>query len=304
MIKLTDTQSILLSTASQREGGSLYPLPTTLTAPKPVIAKSVAALITRGLAEERETDAPALVARTDGDLRDGVFITPAGLSAIGTGEGDPEPLPVVTPAPSLTTKSATVIALLQRATGATLPELIAATGWLPHTHAGGADRPAQEGPRGRAVEARRRNLLPHRERSVMATLAEQLAELPALSSKALRDRWMLVTAAPVPRVSPSMLRLALGYELQARALGGLSRSAQQRLAQLASAKTDTSPARPGMRLIREWNGVVHVVTIGEGGVVQWNEREWRSLSEVARAITGTRWSGPAFFGLKQKKAAA
>ena len=138
----------------------------------------------------------------------------------------------------------------------------------------------------------------------MATLAEQLAELPTLSSKALRERWVVVTAAPVPRVSPSMLRLALGYELQGRALGGLSRSATARLAQLATAKTDTSPVRPGMRLIREWNGVVHVVTIGEGGVVQWNERDWRSLSEVARAITGTRWSGPAFFGLKQKKTAA
>ena len=138
----------------------------------------------------------------------------------------------------------------------------------------------------------------------MATLAEQLAELPALSSHALRERWVLVTGGPVPKVSPSMLRLALGYELQVRALGGLSRSAQQRLAQLATAKTYTSPVRPGMRLIREYNGVVHVVTIGEGGVVQWNEREWRSLSEVARAITGTRWSGPAFFGLKQKKSAA
>ena len=133
MTKLTDTQSILLSTASQREGGSLYPLPTTLTAPKPAIAKSVVALITRGLAEEREAADPALVARTDGDLRYGMFITPAGLSAIGTGEGAPEVLPVVAPAPSPTTKSATVIALLQRTDGATMPELIAATGWLPHT---------------------------------------------------------------------------------------------------------------------------------------------------------------------------
>ena len=133
MTKLTDTQSILLSTASQREGGSLYPLPTTLTAPKPAIAKSVAALITRGLAEERETSDPTLIARTDGDLGYGVFITSAGLNAIGAGESDREPLSVVTPAPSPTSKSAAVIALLQRDTGATLPELIAATGWLPHT---------------------------------------------------------------------------------------------------------------------------------------------------------------------------
>ena len=135
MTKLTDTQSILLSTALQREGGSLYPLPTTLTAPKPAIAKSFAALITRGLAEERETLEAATTARTDGDLRYGVFITPAGLSAIGAGEGNPEPLPLIAPAPApaRTSKSATVIALLQRTDGATLPELIAATGWLPHT---------------------------------------------------------------------------------------------------------------------------------------------------------------------------
>ena len=133
MTKLTDTQSTLLSAASQREGGSLYPLLTTLTAPKLAIAKSVAALITRNFAEERETDDPALVARTDSDLRYGVFITPAGLNAIGAGEGDPALLPAVAPAPAQTTKSAAVIALLQRTDGATLPELIAATDWLPHT---------------------------------------------------------------------------------------------------------------------------------------------------------------------------
>jgi hypothetical protein len=138
----------------------------------------------------------------------------------------------------------------------------------------------------------------------MANLSEQLAELPRLSSAQLHKRWVEVTGAVVPKVSPSLLRLALGYELQARAQGGLSRSAQQRLTQLAGARTTTSPARPGMRLIREWNGVVHVVTIGEGGSIRWNERDWGSLSEVARSITGTRWSGPAFFGLKQKKAAA
>ena len=59
-----------------------------------------------------------------------------------------------------------------------------------------------------------------------------------------------------------------------------------------------------MRLAREFGGKVHVVTIGDAGEILWNEREWRSLSEVARAITGTRWSGPAFFGLRQKKKAA
>jgi DNA-binding transcriptional MocR family regulator len=77
-----------------------------------------------------------------------------------------------------------------------------------------------------------------------------------------------------------------------------------RLAQLAGGKTRTTQASPGMRLVREWNGVLHVVTVAEDGAVLWNEKSWRSLSEVARAITGTRWSGPAFFGLKHKRKAA
>jgi len=100
-----------------------------------------------------------------------------------------------------------------------------------------------------------------------------------------------------------MLRLALAWEYQARALGGLPRTTQQKLAQLAGGRSSTREAKAGMRLTREWNGAVHVITIGEDRVIRWNDREWRSLSEVARAITGTRWSGPAFFGLRQRIAA-
>ena len=137
----------------------------------------------------------------------------------------------------------------------------------------------------------------------MSKLDEQMAGLATLSSAQLRETWQRVTGAPVPRVSPRLLRLALGYELQVKALGGLSRSTQQKLVQLAAAKTRTTAAQAGMRLVREWNGTVQVVIIGEDNVVRWNDREWRSLSEVARAITGTRWSGPAFFGLKRRIAA-
>jgi hypothetical protein len=137
---------------------------------------------------------------------------------------------------------------------------------------------------------------------MMAGVEEQLAALPALGSAELKARWAALTGAPVPRISPSMMRLALAWEIQARALGGLSRGARQELAQLARADTRTTPARPGMRLVREWNGVAHVVMVGEDTVIRWQGQEWRSLSEVARAITGTRWSGPAFFGLKRKVA--
>ena len=137
-----------------------------------------------------------------------------------------------------------------------------------------------------------------------ADLDAQLAGLDHLGIGDLRARWTAVTGRVVPTLSAPMLRLALAWEMQARAHGGLSRTSQQRLAQFAAAKTVTRSAVPGMRLIREWNGTTHVVTVNDGGEVEWSGRTWRSLSEVAREITGTRWSGPAFFGLRQTKKAA
>lgn len=131
-----------------------------------------------------------------------------------------------------------------------------------------------------------------------------LTALATMSPAELRERWAEVSKKPFPRLSPAMLRRALAYEVQAKALGGLSRAAQQRLDQTAAAKTQTRSASPGMRRVREWQGKVHIVTIGEAGEVEWNGKAWRSLSEVARAIIGTHWSGPAFFGLKQRKGKA
>jgi hypothetical protein len=136
-----------------------------------------------------------------------------------------------------------------------------------------------------------------------ASVEALLADLEPLDVTQLRSRWTALTNSPPPRVRAAMLRLALGYEIQSRAHGGLSRATQQRLAQIADAKTRTGAATPGMRLMREWNGVMHVVSISETGTIHWSNRDWRSLSEVARTITGTRWSGPAFFGLKRKLAA-
>jgi len=138
----------------------------------------------------------------------------------------------------------------------------------------------------------------------MDKVDEELLALEDLSKAELSDRWAKLSGRAVPRVSTAMLRLAIAYEVQAKALGGLSRKTKQRLDQLAAAKTQTIEVRPGMRLAREFGGKVHVVTVGPQGEILWNEREWRSLSEVARAISGTRWSGPAFFGLKQKSKTA
>lgn len=133
----------------------------------------------------------------------------------------------------------------------------------------------------------------------MACLDDELDALATLSPAHLRETWVRVTGSVVPNVSADMLRLALAWEIQAQALGGLSRRTVQTLDQIARGKTRTRETSPGMRLVREWNGRTHVVMVGEDKVIRWNDREWDSLSEVARAITGTRWSGPAFFGLKR-----
>ena len=134
-------------------------------------------------------------------------------------------------------------------------------------------------------------------------LEAKLAALEDMSSSELRDHWQRLTGEIAPRISPKLLRLALAWELQAEALGGLSRATQQKLDQLGTGKTRTAAASPGTRLVREWQGKAHVVTIGADKVIRWEEREYRSLSQVAKAITGTHWSGPAFFGLRKKLAA-
>lgn len=132
----------------------------------------------------------------------------------------------------------------------------------------------------------------------------ELAALETLSPAQLRDKWAALSDAPLPRLSPALLRLALAWELQAAVHGGLSRRTSQRLDQLDAGKTETRSTEPGMRLMREWNGRLHVVTLDDDGAIHWNDRKWKSLSAVARAITGTRWSGPAFFGLRKRKTAA
>jgi hypothetical protein len=137
-----------------------------------------------------------------------------------------------------------------------------------------------------------------------AGVEARLSGLAALSTADLRDEWRRLTGSPVPRVSPSLLRLALAWEIQASATGGLARSNTQVLDQAARGLTTTRAPAAGMRLVREWQGRTHVVEVGEDQVIRWSGKEWRSLSEVARAIAGTRWSGPAFFGLKRKAGAA
>ena len=139
--KLSDMQRILLSTASQRDDGHLLPLPETLKGKEGPSKPALAALLKKELISEANTTNLAQQWREDGDQRIGLVITASGLAAIGAPDGSADK---VSPVPSSEanakpdpvragTKSARVIELLSRKEGATIADLIEATGWLPHT---------------------------------------------------------------------------------------------------------------------------------------------------------------------------
>jgi hypothetical protein len=98
---------------------------------------------------------------------------------------------------------------------------------------------------------------------------------------------------------------ALGYHIQEKAYGGLRPATRRRLLKLAReiesgakiALFEAPKIKPGTRLVRGWRGDTHVVTVLEEGL-EYRDKRYGSLSEIARLVTGTRWSGPAFFGLK------
>jgi hypothetical protein len=139
MTKLNDTQTLLLSHASQAASGSLVPLPASCAREDEKIIKAIASLLRRKLVEERETDVPAEASRVGNDTRTGLFITPAGLHAIGV-EAElavaiaaDEPSPASPPSAARTSKINGVLALLRRPEGASIADIIAATDWLPHS---------------------------------------------------------------------------------------------------------------------------------------------------------------------------
>jgi len=139
---------------------------------------------------------------------------------------------------------------------------------------------------------------------------QHLAGLGSSSKTDLCQLWQqFFKTAPHAKMRKSMLVRFLAHSLQQQAHGGLSARTQERLRQLArsfESNPQFEPSamprlRPGTRLVREWKGQVHVVTTGERGY-EYRGRNHDSLSEIARLITGTRWSGPLFFGLKRKPA--
>jgi hypothetical protein len=131
-------------------------------------------------------------------------------------------------------------------------------------------------------------------------VAREIAGLDELDRESLIARWRAAYGAPPPRkLSRALMEKALAYEIQCAAFGGLSGAAKRALRAAATTKGKSTGPRslnPGARLVREWNGVVHEVDVGGDGYV-WQDQRYRSLTAIARRITGTKWSGPRFFGL-------
>jgi hypothetical protein len=140
-------------------------------------------------------------------------------------------------------------------------------------------------------------------------LAAELARLSAATIFELRGEWRRLHRTPPPkRLSRDLLIRGITYKLQERRFGGLSPSVTRTLARLnrKPLRSDAPPApgiqlKPGTRLVRDWRGVTHTVLIHADGV-EWNGRRYRSLTVIAREITGAHWSGPRFFGLTRQPA--
>ncbi len=134
------------------------------------------------------------------------------------------------------------------------------------------------------------------------TLDAEIARLSSLSLAALRKVWSERLGTPPQLASTELTRRWLAWELQATKQGGLDATTRRQLRQRARSLMTSSDApsavraKPGTVLTREWRGATHKVVVLDGGF-SWNGKTWASLSEIASKITGTRWSGPRFFGL-------
>lgn len=143
-----------------------------------------------------------------------------------------------------------------------------------------------------------------------ASVLASLAALKAMTVKELKVEWERLMCSPAPNNSHAFLEQRLAYRIQELAFGGLTKPVIRMLDALADEiegkkvrKTNISdPRNPviGTRLVREWNGVEHVVTVLKDGF-DWQGRRYKSLSAIARDITGTRWNGYRFFGLRELK---
>ncbi len=134
-------------------------------------------------------------------------------------------------------------------------------------------------------------------------LEREIGALADLPRAGLIERWRALYRADPPKgISTRLMVQAIAYELQARHYGRLRPAAARQLERIARGETGSAPRAPvldpGARLVREWNGISHTVDVTDHGF-EWRGEQYGSLSEIAREITGARWSGPRFFGLNR-----
>lgn len=154
------------------------------------------------------------------------------------------------------------------------------------------------------------NALPAKLTRAQQAAIDLVAAVPQMAVAELQTLWPQYFKVPPFSTNRAILAQSLAYRIQEEAFGGLSRSARSRLEAIAAAwnegrvpsiaPTSKPKVRAGARLLRSWHGEVHEVTVLEDGFL-YRGTTYRSLSEIARLITGTPWSGPLFFGLKKTR---
>jgi hypothetical protein len=142
----------------------------------------------------------------------------------------------------------------------------------------------------------------------MTGVVQKIEALQGLSTAQLRQEWQRVWKQPSPPFGHDLLRRGIAWKLQEREQGGLPRSVIRELERLARQLEQGKPlglervAKPGTRLVRQWRGrTFHVAVMDDGFLFE--DRRYASLSQIAQVITGTKWSGPRFFGLTSGPAA-
>ena len=139
-----------------------------------------------------------------------------------------------------------------------------------------------------------------------AELDQKISRLAGLPRADLIERWQELDGCDPPKgTSMDFMVRAISYEMQAKQYGGLRPAVVRRLGKIIRGETETTPKTPaldpGARLVREWNGATHTVDVTDDGF-EWRGKTYRSLSVIAREITGAVWSGPRFFGLRRRTA--
>ena len=142
----------------------------------------------------------------------------------------------------------------------------------------------------------------------MTRLEQQLDALGRMAPAELRSAWRETFRQPAPGLTADLLARGIAYRLQERQQGGLPATVRWEIARLGriavrTGKFEAPPQirlKPGTRLVREWNGrTLNVMVCADG--FELDGRQYASLTQIAHDVTGTRWSGPRFFGLKRAK---